>query len=132
MKGSGWKIKFAINTVGAIVTSVVAVIFAVTKFTSGAWVVLIIIPLIISFSLAIHHHYQNIADELKIDLIPLNPKQTGLSRSLLFLGYIGLFITHYLFALGISQADLIAVIIGFDDESIKRMETKWGEMGETL
>jgi amino acid transporter len=129
VKGSGWKMKLAINIVGGIVTSIVAVIFGFTKFTSGAWVVLIIIPLIIFFSLAIHRHYQDIADELKIDIKSLKPQANRVITIVLVSGVHRVVHNTLSFALGVSQADLIAIYVGFDDESIKRMEKKWEEWG---
>lgn len=129
VKGSGWKIKLAINVVGGIVTSIVAVIFGFTKFTSGAWVVLIIIPLIIFFSLAIHRHYQNIADDLKIDIQSLKPEANRVITIVLVSGIHRVVHNTLSFAMGVSQADLIAVYVGFDDESIKKMEKKWQEWG---
>lgn len=129
VKGSNWKIKFMINTVGGIITSVVAVIFGVTKFTGGAWVVLIVIPLIIFFSLAIHRHYQDIADELKIDLQSLKPEANRVITIVLVSGVHRVVHNTLSFAMGVSQADLIAVYVGFNDESIKKMEQKWEEWG---
>ena len=43
-----WRLKMAVNGVGAVITAVVTVIFATTKFTTGAWVVLIVIPLLVA------------------------------------------------------------------------------------
>jgi amino acid transporter len=129
VKGPQWKIKFAINTVGGIITTIVAVIFGVTKFTSGAWVVLIVIPLIIFASLAIHHHYQNIADELKIDISTFKPKANRVITIVLVSGIHRVVHNTLSFALGISQENLLAVYVGFDDDSMKRMETKWEEWG---
>lgn len=54
----GWRAGMLINLAGAIVTGAVTLIIAVTKFTSGAWMVLIIIPIIIGLFLYIHHHYK--------------------------------------------------------------------------
>ncbi len=129
VKGSHWKIKFAINSVGAIITSIVAVIFGVTKFISGAWVVLIVIPLLIFFSLQIHHHYQNIANELKIDLKTFKPKGNRVITIVLVSGVHRVVQNTLSFALGICQDNLLAVYVGFDDDSMKRMESKWEEWG---
>jgi amino acid transporter len=129
VKGSNWKIKFIINTVGGIITSIVAVIFGVTKFTGGAWVVLIVIPLIIFFSLAIHRHYQDIANELKIDIQSFKPKPNRVITIVLVSGVHRVVQNTLSFAMGVSQADLIAVYVGFDDESIRKMEQKWEEWG---
>ena len=128
-KGSGWKTKLAINTVGGIVTLLVAVIFAVTKFTSGAWIVLIVIPLIIFFSLAIHHHYQAVANELKIDLKSERPETSRVITIVLVSGVHRVVQNTLSFALSIAKDNLLAVFVGFDDESMKKMEEKWEEWG---
>lgn len=67
-----WKWKLAVNLFGAIVTTTVAAIFSVTKFMGGAWFVLIVLPLFVLFSFAIHSHYEEIARELKLapDMFP--------------------------------------------------------------
>lgn len=129
IKGSGWKIKLAINTIGGIVTSLVAVIFAVTKFTGGAWIVLIIIPLIITFSLAIHHHYKDIANELKIDLNNNRPVIKRVVTIVLVSGVHRVVQNTLTFAKSVRSEDLLALYVGFDDKSIEKMEEKWEEWG---
>jgi amino acid transporter len=56
----------AINAVGAVLTSVVLIIVAVTKFTSGAWIVLVAMPVIFGFMLAVHRHYDRVREELAV------------------------------------------------------------------
>lgn len=60
----GWQRGLAINGVGAATTGVVASVIAVTKFTRGAWMVLILIPIIILVLKAIWSHYRSVADQL--------------------------------------------------------------------
>ena len=62
-----WRHKAAINGFGAIVTAVTCVILAVTKFTSGAWVVLICIPALVFLMLLIRRHYDRVRDNLAIE-----------------------------------------------------------------
>ncbi|MEH7403733.1 APC family permease, partial [Gottfriedia acidiceleris] len=128
VKGPNWQVKLAINTVGLIVTSVVTVIFAVTKFADGAWVVLVVIPAIIFFSVAIYNHYQNVADELRIDLSSYKPVANKVITVVLVSGTHRVVHNTLSFGKGISN-DLIAVYVGFDDESIQKMEEKWKEWG---
>jgi amino acid transporter len=61
---AGWRRALAINMVGAILSGAVALIAAVTKFTAGAWLVVVLIPLIVLASLRIHRHYELARDEL--------------------------------------------------------------------
>src|SRR6476661_8155702 len=61
----GWKWKAMLNGIGAAATAIVAVIQVVTKFTSGGWIVAVIIPLIILVLRKIHRHYTEFAEEIR-------------------------------------------------------------------
>ena len=62
-----WLIKMLSNGFGALCTGFVMLIFAVTKFRDGAWVVLILTPILIGIFLWIHRHYTNVANSLSLD-----------------------------------------------------------------
>jgi amino acid transporter len=62
----GWKTSAFINGFGALVTGIVLIIVAVTKTFEGAWIVLLLIPLIVAFFEATHHHYAHVASELTL------------------------------------------------------------------
>ena len=62
----GWVLGVLINGVGATATGVVGVIVAATKFTSGAWIVLLLIPLLVIIFRAIHRHYEEVAEQLSL------------------------------------------------------------------
>jgi amino acid transporter len=55
--GPGWRRSIVINGFGAIATGIVAVIFAVAKFALGAWLVVIVIPLLVGLMLLIRGRY---------------------------------------------------------------------------
>ena len=128
VKGSHWKIKFTINTVGAVITSIVAVIFAVTKFTGGAWVVLVVLPIIIFISMSIHKHYEDVAKELRIDMQMERPEASDVVTLVLVSGVHRVVNNTISFAKSV-DVDPIAVYVGFDDVSINKMEKKWKEWG---
>src|SRR5204862_1655991 len=62
----GWKTSAVINGFGAVVTGIVLIIVAVTKTLEGAWIVLLLIPLIVAFFKATHRHYEHVASELTL------------------------------------------------------------------
>ncbi|HEY6101785.1 MAG TPA: APC family permease [bacterium] len=62
-----WRWKLGINAFGALMTSVVVVIFAVTKFAQGAWIVLILIPVLVLIFFRIHRHYQEVRRRLSVE-----------------------------------------------------------------
>lgn len=62
-----WFIKMISNGFGALCTGVVMLVFAVTKFTDGAWIVLILTPILIFIFLWIHRHYTSVAGRLSLE-----------------------------------------------------------------
>jgi amino acid transporter len=62
-----WKLRAAINGVGAAVTGVVVVVIALTKFLHGAWIVCILIPLLVMCFLAIRRHYDEFAAQISLE-----------------------------------------------------------------
>jgi amino acid transporter len=70
----GWKRGLAINLFGAIVTGIVMVVIAISKFDRGAWIVVILIPILYVLFRAINIHYQNTHDHLAtMKPLPINP-----------------------------------------------------------
>ena len=65
-KRKGWLYKTFINGTGALMTFVVLIIIGVTKFTAGAWIVCLVIPLLVWVMLRIKNHYISVALELDI------------------------------------------------------------------
>ncbi len=63
-RDEGWRWRAALNGIGAAATAVVSIVQIVTKFTSGAWIVVLIIPMIILVLVRIHRHYANFAAEV--------------------------------------------------------------------
>jgi len=67
-----WRVKQLINAVGCALTAVVTIVFAVTKFSQGAWIVVILIPLLVLGFFRIHHHYQKVKNALSLQARPLD------------------------------------------------------------
>jgi hypothetical protein len=65
-RAKGWRRGILVNTIGAIVTALVLLIVAMTKFIYGAWMVLLAVPILISLMRKIHAHYQNVYGQLDI------------------------------------------------------------------
>ena len=65
-KGDNWIVKACINGFGALVTFAVVIVIAVTKFTQGTWIVVIVIPIFIFLMLKVKKHYIALNKQLKI------------------------------------------------------------------
>lgn len=66
LRSPGWRHSAVINGVGAIATGVVLVVMAATKFVHGAWIVLLLIPLLVQGFRTIHRHYDDVAQQLSL------------------------------------------------------------------
>jgi hypothetical protein len=54
----GWRRSAMINGVGAVSTAIVTLIFAIAKFALGAWLIIVIIPILVAAMLFIHRQYE--------------------------------------------------------------------------
>ncbi|MFN8622522.1 MAG: APC family permease [Chloroflexota bacterium] len=65
-RSPGWRRSAAINGLGAVATGIVAVVFAIAKFGLGAWVVIIIVPVLVAVMLFIHREYSRESHGLEV------------------------------------------------------------------
>ncbi|MBK8026786.1 MAG: APC family permease [Chloroflexi bacterium] len=61
-----WRRHMAISAIGAVATGIVMIIFAVTKFTTGAWFIVVLIPALVYIFFRIHYHYKDVAHTLSL------------------------------------------------------------------
>jgi amino acid transporter len=131
VRGRMWQPKLAINLIGLIVTAIVTGVVAYTKFLSGAWVVLIILPLIISFSIAVRRHYKHVADEIRIEPATMQPRPQRV-KTIVFVGGVHRVVhTTVSFAKSL-DSNAVAVYVGFNAQSIQKMREKWLEWGNPI
>jgi amino acid transporter len=69
----GWRPRAAVNGLGACVTALATVIFVVTKFTAGGWVVFVAVPCFIVLFVRINHYYQRVNEVLGVGEVPPVP-----------------------------------------------------------
>ncbi len=125
----GWELKMVINGFGALCTAVVALVFAVTKFRDGAWIVLILIPTLVVVFYRIQHHYRELAAHLSLErygtpsriarhrvIMPISGVHRGTLAALRY-------------ARSISD-DITAVHVSSDPAEAEILRRKWESWGE--
>lgn len=123
-----WKKSIVINAVGAAATFVVLCVFIATKFIHGAWIVVVVVPLLVFMFRAIHKHYVGVAKQLSTEgLEELRPiKHTvivpisGIHR-----GVVG----ALQYAKSIAPDHVQAVYVDFDEEATAKLREKWERWG---
>src|SRR5215210_9261557 len=63
----GWQYSLLVNLIGAITTGVVAIVVAATKFTHGAWMIIVLIPVLVMILHRINAHYMRVSDQLAME-----------------------------------------------------------------
>jgi len=67
-RGPGWRRSAVINGIGAVVTAIVVVVIAISKFDQGVWMIIIVVPILISMMLFIKHEYAQ--EEVGLEVQP--------------------------------------------------------------
>ena len=125
-----WMTKMFANGFGAICTAIVMVIFAVTKFRDGAWVVLILIPLLVVGFQLINRHYRSLANRLSLEKFGGPPPQATRHRVILALSGVHQGSLEALRYARLLSDDVTAVHISMDPEETEKVKKKWETWGE--
>jgi amino acid transporter len=124
-KPEGWLPKLIINTIGALISFIVTIMFFLTKFPQ-IWPVLVFLPLIILFFYRIHKHYESVADQLRITTCGEEP--LAIEGNIIIRPVAG--ITHVVenslrYAKSLAAKQIIAVHVPFEREDDAIFEEKW-------
>lgn len=129
LREKGWRWRIWVNGVGAVVTAVVLLVLAVTKFREGAWIVVVVIPLLIAVFVVIRRHYEEVAVELSLEglggpprfqhtvLVPIGDVHRGVVRAVQYAKTLA------------PTATVRAVFVETDPAHTPRLEEKWSKWG---
>ena len=125
----GWRWRAVLNGTGAVATGVVAIIVGVAKFALGAWMVLLLIPLLIGLMWSIGRHYRSVQLALAVDLTSGALPRRVAPRVLVPVSRIDRATLNALaFATSIS-ADVTAVHVSNDADDLAHMKEEWEQWG---
>ena len=123
----GWWWRWWFNAIGAAVTGLVMLVIAVTKFSHGAWIVVLLIPVFVLAFLTVRRHYTDVAGQLSLEeyggpppvenvvLVLVGDLHRGVATAL-----------RYAQALSPSAR---AVYVELDPDRTRRLEERWGKWG---
>jgi len=122
-KPKGWVAKFSINTIGAIISFIVAMMFFVTKLPQ-VWPVFIFLPIIIWTFHRIKQHYKTVGEQLRLD----NEEIPNVEGNVFIVPVAGITkvvenTLHYAQSLHVDK--IIAFYVAFDQADAKAFEEKW-------
>lgn len=125
LKPANWMFGLVVNTIGMLTTLIITLIFIFTKF-SQIWMVFIFLPIVIFVFYQIKKHYDNTADELRINIAHDKPAIKGSTIVVPVAGITRVVMQSISYAKSLTD-NVVAVYVGFDEEEIERLEKKWEE-----
>jgi hypothetical protein len=128
LRERGWQRSAVINGVGAVATAIVTVVIAVTKFAEGAWLVIVLIPILIAIFWGIHRHYLGLERARRAET-PLLPEEV-MVRAVVPIADAGVQARQALaFARAIASDDshVVAVHVTDDLASAEELRREWAD-----
>ncbi|MFZ6003720.1 MAG: amino acid permease [Actinomycetota bacterium] len=129
----GWRKGLAVNGTGAALSFVVALVIAITKFRDGAWVILIVLPLLVWLLLRLNGQYRREAEELEED-VPAAIAAPVLRRHvvMVFIDRIDMAAARAIqYGRTHHTADLRAVHFALDEQVATDLAGEWQRLGLT-
>jgi amino acid transporter len=127
---SNWKTRMVVNGVGAVATAIVMLVFAITKFREGAWVVIILIPILVLTFFRIHYHYKDLARSLSLDKFDGLPARQTRHRVIVPVSGVHQGTLEALRYARLLSSDVTAVHISIDAAETEKVKKKWVSWGE--
>ena len=125
-----WRIGLLINGLGAIATGIVLVVIGITKFTHGAWAVVVLVPIMVAGLIRLAHQYEMEERDLQRDLERFNTDDLLRPAIVLIVDQIDSKTIHALqYARTIRADDVRAVHIETDPLRTLQLETSWSAAG---
>jgi amino acid transporter len=125
----GWVLKMVSNGFGAFCTAIVMFVFAITKFRDGAWIVLILTPVMISIFLWIHKHYVGVATGLSLENYGEPPPYTVRHRVIVPISTVHPGTLAALRYARLLSNDITAVHISMEPDDTEKVRRKWEMWG---
>lgn len=120
-----WAIKMLTNGFGAVCTGIVMGVFAITKFRDGAWVVLILTPLLIGMFLWVKRHYSTLASRLSLENYGEPPPYNVRHRVIVPISNVHQGTLAALRYARMLSDDVTAVHVSMDPEDTEKVRKKW-------
>lgn len=127
LREEGWVWRIWFSLVGAVVTGIVLVTLAFTKFTEGAWIVVLLIPSLVVVFLIVHRHYDTVAAQLSLEGMAPPPPLEG--TILVLVGDLHRGVVRALQYAQSLSPNAKAVYVETDPERTRRLEERWTKWG---
>jgi amino acid transporter len=129
LKPPGWRLRVAVSGTGAVATFVVAMIVAVTKFAKGAWVPIVVVPIIIVLFKMIRRHYATVGSAMSLKKGQL-PRPPARHAFVILVGNIHRGVLEAIgYGMSLRPDHIVALHISEDQSEHQRVQAAWEDIG---
>lgn len=131
LREPGWRVGLAVNGLGSLATAVLLAVIGVTKFTHGAWAVIVMVPAIVFLLVRMNHQYERETHELERDLASFSvPTRTVHPLAVLLVGDLDTKTVHALqYARTLHCDDVVPVHLEIDPQRSQQLLHTWNLAG---
>jgi amino acid transporter len=130
IRTAGWRRGMVINGVGMVMTAAVFLVTAADKFLDGAWIIVIVVPLLVLVLRSVHKHYTEISSRAAVET-PITPTKVHPVLIVPIADLNPVALQSLALARSISD-QVVAVHISDDEEQIARLRVKWEVWGNKV
>lgn len=131
LRTPGWQHSLFFNAIGALSTFIVLGVILITRFTRGAWIVALLIPILVLIFLRIHRHYEFVAAHLSLERFG-SPPHIRRHRVIVPIGGVHRGVMHALHYARTLSPDVTAVLVDVNPTETQKVLQKWEKWGDGI
>ena len=128
MRGSKWQIKFGVNALSGVVSTIIVLVFAIVKFTEGAWIIIGITPILVVLLLRLNRQYRK--EQAALRVTEAKSRKTSISRhdvTVLIDNVDIATVGSIRYARSLNPRNLTAVHFVIDDQRAEAISADWAK-----
>jgi amino acid transporter len=126
LRERGWRVSIVFSAIGAVATLIVALVVVVSKFTIGAWIPVVLIPIIVVGFKAVKRHYAHVAEQLRVPGEFVEEQAVPRHGVVVLVGGVNQSsLAAIRYARSVGAADAVAVTVAIDEDHAERFREQW-------
>jgi amino acid transporter len=126
----GWRLGAFISGLGATLTLIVLFVVAITKFREGAWIIIVLIPILVGHFLSINRHYHKVAQQLSLKGMAVSEKRHN--TVIVPIGGVHRAVVQALEYARTLSDDVRAVYVDVDPHATREIREDWSQWGKGI
>lgn len=126
LREKGWRVSVVFSVLGAIATFIVMMVVIISKFTIGAWIPVVLVPIIVVAFKAVKRHYGGVAKKLRVEPGYVEPDGVPQHGVVVLVGGVNQSsLAAIRYARSVGAKDSVAVTVALDESHAEKIRAEW-------